>query len=66
MTIKSREESRSTTISLSFSLDPDMEKEHAESLSSVVRERNALIHQMLISFDPNSAQGRESLGAGAR
>ena len=49
------------TISLSFSLDPDMKKEHAESLSSVVKERNTLIHQMLISFDPNSVSGRESL-----
>ncbi len=50
-----------TTISLSFTLDPEMEKEHGESLSSVVNERNALIHQMLISFDPNSASSREML-----
>lgn len=46
---------------MSFTLDPEMEKEHGESLSSVVEERNALIHQMLISFDPNSASSREML-----
>ena len=55
------ETERRATISLSFKLDPEMEKEHVESLSSVVKERNALIHQMLISFDPNSASSREEL-----
>ncbi len=52
---------RRATISLSFTLDPEMEKEHSESLSSVVEERNPLIHQMLISFDPHSASSREML-----
>ena len=37
------------------------EKDHAESLSTVVKERNALIHQMLISFNPNSASSRDDL-----
>lgn len=55
------ETERRATISLSFKLDPEMEKEHGESLSSVVKERNAPIHQMLISFDPNSASSREKL-----
>jgi hypothetical protein len=50
------------TVSLSFTLDPEMENEHAESLSSVVKERNALIHQMLVSLDPNSSASRENLG----
>lgn len=39
------ESERRATISLSFKLDPEMEKEHGESLSSVVKERNALIHR---------------------
>ena len=50
-----------SAVSFSFSLDPEMEKEHAESLSTVVKEWNALIHQMLISFNPNSASSREDL-----
>lgn len=49
------------TISVSFTMDPEMEKEHAKSLSSIVTERNTLIHQMLISFDPNCASSREAL-----
>lgn len=53
-------ESRAT-ISLSFKLDPEMKQEHGESLSAVVSERNALIHQMLISFDPNSVSSRDTL-----
>ena len=52
---------RASAVSFSFSLDPEMEKDHAESLSTVVKERNALIHQMLISFNPNSASSRDDL-----
>ena len=52
---------RPSAVSFSFSLDPAIEKEHSESLSCVVKERNALIHQMLISFNPDSALSREDL-----
>jgi len=47
-------------ISISFSLriesDPELVKERKRALSSVVAERNRLIHQWLAAFDPNSIE----------
>lgn len=48
--------------SLSFTLDPNLGEDHKSTLSSVVSERNELIHQMLLSFDPNSQSSCRSLG----
>jgi len=55
----------SSEIWMSFSLrverDEQYIRSHREALSRVVDERNALIHQMLWAFDPNSDESCQGL-----
>jgi len=53
----------SVTFSLRIEADPALAAERKRALRSVVKERNKLVHKWLASFDPNSLESCEALGA---
>lgn len=62
-TVGSPEELKEIWLSFSFRVETNEQRivSRRKALSLVVKERNALIHQMLSAFDPNSSESCQSL-----